>query len=142
MEGALGGQVPVMDEPAPEVEVTVTESDAEHAVVQLTGELTEGARKPLVRTMTDLLLSAPQLRRVQLDTSAVSFLNSAGVSTLVQVQKMCQPRGIDLSLVVRGTAVSRPLQLSGLWTRFTVIDRRDETHETVHEATHKRSEHS
>lgn len=131
-----------MDEPAPDIEVTVTESDAGHAAIQLTGELTENARRPLVRAMTDLLLAAPQLRRVQLDTSAVSFLNSAGISTLVQVQKMCQPRGIDLSLVVHGTAVSRPLQLSGLWTRFTIVDRRDETHQTVHEATHKRTEHS
>lgn len=131
-----------MDEPAPDVDVTVTESDPEHAAIRLAGELTEGVRKPLVRTMTDLLLSAPQLRRVQLDTSAVTFLNSAGISTLVQVQKMCQPRGIELTLVVHGTAVSRPLQLSGLWTRFTIVDRRDDAHETVHEATHKRSDHS
>jgi stage II sporulation protein AA (anti-sigma F factor antagonist) len=131
-----------MDEPVPDVEVTVTESDAEHADIRLTGELTEHARKPLVRIMTDLLLSAPQLRRVRLDLGEVTFLNSAGVSTLVQVQKMCQPRGVDVSLVVRGDAVSRPLQLSGLWTRFTIVDRRGDTHDTVHEATHQRSDHS
>jgi anti-anti-sigma factor len=141
MDAARGGQDGRMDEPAPAVDVTVTESDAEHAEIRVTGELTEGVRKPLVRTMTDLLLGAPHLRKVRLDCSAVTFLNSAGVSTLVQVQRMCQPRGIDLSLVVHGTAVSRPLQLSGLWTRFTIIERRDDAHDTVHGSTRRRTEH-
>ncbi|MBB3677240.1 STAS domain-containing protein [Modestobacter versicolor] len=131
-----------MEETDPSVEVTVTEQDTEHAAIRLVGELTESARRPLVRVMTDLLLGAPQLRRVQLDTCAVGFMNSAGMSALVQVQKMCQPRGIDLTLVVHGSAVSRPLQLSGLWHRFTVIDRRDDAPPVVHEATHERTEHS
>jgi anti-anti-sigma factor len=131
-----------MDEPVPGVEVTVTEQDGEHAVIALVGELTEAARRPLVRTMTDLLLSAPHLRRVRVDTCRVTFMNSAGMSALVQVQKMCQPRGIDLELAVHGSEVTRPLQLSGLWHRFTIIDRRDDAPDTVHEATHRRTEHS
>jgi len=131
-----------MDEPAPDVEVTITEQDGEHAVITVAGELTEAARRPLVRTMTDLLLSAAHLRRVQLDTRRVRFMNSAGMSALVQVQKMCQPRGIDLELAVQGSEVTRPLQLSGLWHRFTIIDRRDDAPDAVHEATHKRTEHS
>jgi stage II sporulation protein AA (anti-sigma F factor antagonist) len=131
-----------MDEPDPNVEVTVTEHDEHHAQLRLVGELTEGARRPLVRTMTDLLLNAPQLRRVQVDTSAVTFMNSAGMSALVQVLKMCQPRGIDLALVVQGTAVTKPLQLSGLWHRFTIVDRRPDVPPAVHEPTHRRTEHS
>jgi stage II sporulation protein AA (anti-sigma F factor antagonist) len=91
--------------------------------------------------MTDLLLGDHQLRRVQLDLRGVGFLNSAGMSALVQVQKMCQPRGIEVVLVVGGDAVTRPLQLSGLWHRFTVVDRRPDTPEEVHEATHRPSEH-
>jgi stage II sporulation protein AA (anti-sigma F factor antagonist) len=137
-----GGQDRVMDEPDPSVEVTVTEHDEQHAQLTLAGELTEGARRPLVRTMTDLLLNAPQLRRVQVDTSAVTFMNSAGLSALVQVLKMCQPRAIDLALVVSGTAVTKPLQLSGLWHRFTIIDRRPDVPPAVHEPTHRRTEHS
>jgi anti-anti-sigma factor len=131
-----------MDEPGVSVDVEVTAQDAHAAEITLTGELTEGARRPLVRTMTDLLLGAPQLRRVQLDTRPITFLNSAGLSTLVQVQKMCQPRGIELALVVGDDAVTRPLQLSGLWHRFTVIDRRPDVPEEVHEATHRPHEHS
>ncbi len=131
-----------MDEPVPDIEVTVTEQDAEHAVVRLVGELTEAARRPLVRTVTDLLLGAPHLKRVRLDTSRVTFMNSAGMSALVQVLKLCQPRGIALELAVHGSEVTRPLQLSGLWHRFTIIDRRDDAPDEVHEATHRRTEHS
>jgi anti-sigma B factor antagonist len=54
----------------------------------------------------------------------VTFINSAGIAALVQLQKMGQPRGIELALAVQNPAVTRPLQLSGLWHRFTIIDRR------------------
>ena len=74
-----------MDETAPSVEVRVTAQDATSAEVEVVGELTEDARRPLVRTMTDLMLHVPGLRRVQLDTSGVTFVNSAGVSALVQL---------------------------------------------------------
>ena len=114
-----------MDETAPSVEVTVTAQDATSAEVEVVGDLTEDARRPLVRTMTDLMLQEPGLRRVQVDTSGVTFVNSAGVSALVQLEKMGHPRGIEVPLVVASSVVARPLQASGLWRRFTVIDRRD-----------------
>jgi len=131
-----------MDDAEDTVEVTVTEHDAENAEIRVVGELTEGARRPLVRAMTDLMLSSPELKRVQLDTCEVTFMNSAGIASLVQLHKMVQPRGIDLPLVVHSTTVARPLQLSGLWHRFTVIDRRDDSPDVVHESTHRRTEHS
>ncbi|QXG74437.1 STAS domain-containing protein [Modestobacter sp. L9-4] len=131
-----------MDDAEDTVEVTVTGHDAETAEIRVVGELTEGARRPLVRAMTDLMLGSPELKRVQLDTREVTFMNSAGIASLVQLHKMVQPRGIELPLVVHSTAVARPLQLSGLWHRFTVIDRRDDSPDVVHESTHRRTEHS
>ena len=125
MNRESAGKDSAMDEPVPHVEVTVTAQDATSAEVQVVGDLTEDARRPLVRTMTDLMLQVPGLRRVQLDTSGVTFMNSAGVSALVQLEKMGHPRGIEVPLVVASTVVARPLQVSGLWRRFTVIDRRD-----------------
>ena len=95
-----------------------------------------------MRALTDLMLKAPDLRRVELDTREVTFMNSAGIASLVQLHKMVQPRGIELPLVVHSTAVARPLQLSGLWHRFTVIDRRDDAADVVHESVHRRTEHS
>jgi stage II sporulation protein AA (anti-sigma F factor antagonist) len=88
------------------------------ATVTVRGELTEAARRPLVRTMTELLLEQAALHRVRLDLSAVPFMNSAGMALLVQLQKLGQPRGVELVLVAPPHAVSRPLQLSGLWHRF------------------------
>jgi anti-sigma B factor antagonist len=95
-----------MDETAPSVEVTVTAQDATSAELEVVGDLTEDARRPLVRTMTDLMLQVPGLRRVQVDTSGVTFMNSAGVSALVQLEKMGHPRGITVSLVVASSVVA------------------------------------
>jgi stage II sporulation protein AA (anti-sigma F factor antagonist) len=102
-----------------EPEVT-TDVDGDVPTLTVGGELTEGARRPLVRTMTDLLLGRPDLRRVRLDLRDVTYLNSAGMAVLVQLLKLGQPRGVDVVLVAPPSAVARPLQLSGLWLRFTV----------------------
>lgn len=90
------------------------------ATLTVTGELTEAARRPLVRTMTDLLLAQPSLREVRLDVRAVPFMNSAGTAVLVQLQKLGAPRGVDLVLIAPPPSVARPLQLTGLWRRFTI----------------------
>ena len=105
-------------EAAPQVTHVV---DGGVAHVTLTGELTEAARRPLVRAMTDLLLEQQHLRRVELDLAAVSFMNSAGMAVLVQLQRMASPRGVEVALVDPPVAVVRPLQLSGLWHRFPIV---------------------
>ncbi|GAB3362769.1 hypothetical protein GCM10027300_36650 [Modestobacter lapidis] len=99
--------------------------DGATARIEVVGELTDTARRPLVRELTDLMLSRTPLTRVELDLCEVSFLNSAGIAALVQLQKLAQPRGIELALAVESIAVIKPLQLSGLWHRFTVLDRRE-----------------
>jgi anti-anti-sigma factor len=92
--------------------------DTAHLTVA--GELTEDARRPVVRAVTDLLLEQSALRRIELRVAGVGFMNSAGMAVLVQVQKMAAPRGIEVVLVGPAPAVIRPLQLSGLWHRFPV----------------------
>jgi len=104
---------------APEV-THVLEGDT--ARLTVTGELTGDARRPLVRVMTDLLLEQHTLARVVLDVRAVSFMNSAGMAVLVQLQRMAAPRGIEVALLAPPEGVIRPLQLSGLWHRFPIIE--------------------
>jgi anti-anti-sigma factor len=70
--------------------------------------------------LTDLLLEVHTLRRVELDLRGVTFMNSAGMAVLVQVLRMTAPRGIEVALAGAPPAVTRPLQHSGLWHRFTV----------------------
>ena len=96
--------------------------DGNCARLTVVGELTEAARRPLIRVMTDLLLDQPALRRVELHVDQVSFMNSAGLAVLVQLQRLGAPRGIALALVAPPPAVAKPLRLSGLWHRFEVVD--------------------
>jgi stage II sporulation protein AA (anti-sigma F factor antagonist) len=90
--------------------------------VTVAGELTEAARRPLVRAVTDQLLSVPTLSRLELDLGGVTFMNSAGMAVLVQLQRMTQPRAVTVALVSPPESVVRPLQLTGLWRRFEVVD--------------------
>ncbi len=96
------------------------------ARLTLAGELTGASRRPLMRVLTDLLLQVPSLHRVELDVRAVTFMNSAGITVLVQALRMTAPRAIEVVLVGPTSAVIRPLQLSGLWHRFSVLDQPDE----------------
>ena len=107
--------------PATEPEVAHV-LDGDVARLTLTGELTGATRRPLMRVLTDLLLQVPSLHRVEIELHGVTFMNSAGLAVLVQALRMTAPRGIGLSLVRPTPAVLRPLQLSGLWHRFTVLD--------------------
>ena len=135
MDGRTDGQSPVMDEhelPAgPDqggadpsdhgAQVTAT-LDGDVSCVTVSGELTEAARRPLVRVVTDQLLSVPTLRRLELHLSGVSFMNSAGMAVLIQLQRMTQSRAVTVALVEPPAAVARPLQLTGLWRRFEVVE--------------------
>lgn len=106
-------------ESEPEVRTTV---EGDVVALALDGELTEAARRPLVRVLTDALLSGQPLRRAELHLGGITFMNSAGLAVLVQLQKMAAPRGVDVALVAPSAAVVRPLQLTGLWHRFPVVD--------------------
>lgn len=99
-----------------------TSVEGEVITVVVEGELTDAARRPLVRELTDLLLGGAPVRRVDLDLRGVGFMNSAGMAVLVQLQKMAAPRGVEVALVAPPTAVVRPLQLTGLWHRFPIVD--------------------
>ncbi len=114
--------------PAPgadgEPDITTTIPAPGTVRVSVVGELTADARRPLIREVTDQLLGGDPPKRVQLDLLGVTFLNSAGLSTVVALHRMLEGRGAELTLVVGNTAVARPLQLSGLWHRLHVLDER------------------
>lgn len=117
-----------MDEPT--VETVATSAENGSVTIRITGEMRDAARRPLVRVVTDLLLAHGELRRLRLDLRPVTFVNSQGLAALVQVERMAAPRGITIELELDDRAVARPLQLAGLWSRFTVIDHRDDEEAT------------
>jgi anti-anti-sigma factor len=134
MDRRARGQSPGMDQQVPPAgaagddthpsegpQVTAAlDGDVSHVTVS--GDLTEAARRPLVRVVTDQLLSLPTLRRLELHLGGVSFMNSAGMAVLIQLQRMTQPRAVTVALVEPPAAVARPLQLTGLWRRFEVVE--------------------
>lgn len=103
----------------PEVDHSLEDGTAR---ITVRGELTESARRPLVRCLTELLLGHQPLQRAELYLAGVSFMNSAGMAVLVQLQKMADPRRVTVALVAPPVAVARPLQLTGLWHRFEMVD--------------------
>ncbi len=134
MGWACSGQSEDMDEPVPPGEQPADHDDGPEVTaslegdvsrVRVTGELTEAARRSLVRVVTDHLLSVPTLSRLELQLGGVTFMNSAGMAVLVQLQRMTQPRAVTVALVSPPAAVARPLQLTGLWRRFEVVDPED-----------------
>lgn len=125
------GQCASMDESVPPGDLSADPDDGPEVTaaldgdvssVRVTGELTEAARRPLVRVVTDQLLSVPTLSRLELDLGGVTFMNSAGMAVLVQLQRMTSPRAVTVALVSPPETVVRPLQLTGLWRRFEVVD--------------------
>jgi anti-anti-sigma factor len=118
-----------VEEPSsPDAEPRVTHVlDGDTARLTVIGELTDSARRPLVRVLTELLLQHERaLARVVLDVRGVTFTNSAGMAVLVQLQRMASPRGVEVALLDPPEGVLRPLQLSGLWRRFPVLDSADD----------------
>jgi stage II sporulation protein AA (anti-sigma F factor antagonist) len=110
---------------APQVDHSLADGIAR---ITVRGELTEAARRPLVRCVTDLLLGHQPLHRIELHLEEVSFMGSAGMAVLVQLQKMAAPRRVDVALVAPPVTVARPLQMSGLWHRFELVDVHPDLH--------------
>ncbi|MCG8919265.1 STAS domain-containing protein [Actinokineospora sp. PR83] len=64
---------------------------------------------------------------IVLDLTAVSFLDSAGLSLLVTEHNRCAEHGVPLRLVADTSVVNRPIELTGL-------DRLLDIHPTVESA--------
>ena len=69
------------------------------------------------------VLGRPHLREVEVDLSRVTFLNAAGLIALAIAHQMADSAGRVLRIRC-GTAraVLRPLQITGLWNAFNIIE--------------------
>jgi anti-sigma B factor antagonist len=87
-------------------------------VVRASGEVDLGSAPRLRDVAVDRLLAGDRL--LVLDLSAVEFIDSIGLGTLVAILKRARSLGGDVSLVVTDERVRRPIELTGLHTAFTV----------------------
>ena len=90
--------------------------------VSVSGEV-DSATAPGLRGCLLEVLARPGTTTVEVDLRGVTFLDSAGLSALATAHRAAVS-GDRLLRVRCGTAraVVRPLQITGLWDVFTVVD--------------------
>jgi anti-sigma B factor antagonist len=90
----------------------------EHAIVAVQGELDLATAPELLRELQGTLVLP--LKGVSVDLSALTFLDSSGIHTLLVAKANAEERGIEFTV----TAVSRPgryvLDIAGLTAHFGI----------------------
>ena len=97
-------------------------TSSERCTVTVVGEV-DSSTAPGLRECLLEVLDRPATSPVEVDLSRVTFLDSAGLSALATAHRAATTSGRGL-LVRCGTAraVVRPLQITGLWDVFTIVD--------------------
>ena len=105
-----------------DVEVT---SAAPGTVVHVAGELDLASAPSLLETLTAL---EPAAGYVVVDLTDVSFLDSSGLSVLLQARQRLAdgPADTDLRLVVTRPSIRRVLGVTGLTEVFAIFDSLDD----------------
>jgi len=91
-------------------------------VVTVSGEV-DSTTAPGLRTCLLEVLDRPGTSTVEVDLRGVTFLDSAGLSALAMAHRAAVAADRVLQMRCGTTrAVVRPLQITGLWTVFSVVD--------------------
>jgi anti-sigma B factor antagonist len=74
--------------------------------------------------LREALLAAAASRRpvVIVDMSGTEFCDSTGLNVLVRAHKQAEAEGYSLRLVVRGAALTRILNVTGVGSMFEIYD--------------------
>jgi anti-sigma B factor antagonist len=103
------------------IDVHAATSSAGSTVV-VSGEV-DSATAPGLRNCLVEVIGRPGTAPVEVDLRGVTFLDSAGLSALATAHRAAAAAGRVLRMRC-GTAraVVRPLQITGLWTLFTIVE--------------------
>jgi anti-sigma B factor antagonist len=97
-------------------------SSASGTVVRVSGEVDSTTAPGLNNCLLEVL-SRPGDGVIEVDLREVTFLDSAGLAALATAYRAADAAGRELRMRCGTTrAVIRPLQITGLWSVFTVID--------------------
>ncbi len=91
---------------------------AEELHVKLHGELDENCSN-YVRTYIDGLIDEGDIKRLVIDMSDLSFMDSTGIGVLIGRYKRLKPRGVAIYLQSPSATVDRVLGLSGIYDIMT-----------------------
>ena len=96
------------------------QSDRERVVVRLAGELDVASASAVGAALEELLDAG--FGRVVVDLSALSFLDSAGIHTLLSAQRSAEEHRCTLSVVPGPRNVHRVFELTGTDSLFAYED--------------------
>ena len=89
------------------------EREGSTLVVALCGEL-DAHTTSVVADAIDPVLDSPDLAGVVLDARELSFMDSAGISELLRIQRLLTENGASIRLEGAGPTVRRVLEITGL----------------------------
>jgi anti-anti-sigma factor len=92
--------------------ITTIDDEDECAALAVSGELDMRAAFKLESGLERLLRERP-VRRLELDLSGVSFLDSAGLGSLLSTHERAKDLGIEMQIVNPSDPVRRILDLTG-----------------------------
>ena len=87
---------------------------SDELIIKLSGELDEKS-SGLVRMTLDSIIDSAQVKRIRIDMSDLSFMDSTGIGILIGRYKRLKPRGIPIILQSPRPSVDRVLVLSGIY---------------------------
>jgi anti-sigma B factor antagonist len=92
------------------------------AVVRLSGRLVAGVTDVLYLEVKALI---PQTKRIVLDLTELTHMDSMGLGTLVRLYVSARAAGCDLELVNLGKRIRQLLGMTNLMSFFTIIGEND-----------------
>jgi anti-sigma B factor antagonist len=92
------------------------------AVVRLSGRLVAGVTDVLYHEVKGLI---PQTKRIVLDLTELTHMDSMGLGTLVRLYVSARAAGCDLELVNLGKRIRQLLGMTNLMSFFTIIGEND-----------------
>ena len=125
LEESLGRQVSQKELPPDLIEVGATSlrissrSDGPQRVVVLEGELDLSTAPLLLEHLTALLTNT--MPELLLDLSALSFLDSTGISVLIAAHRRLAGQGGRMVLLSPTPLTQRVLEIAGLTTIFSIV---------------------
>ncbi len=91
-------------------------------VVRCSGRLVAGVNNSLYLKVSKLI---PNTKRIVLDLTGVTFMDSSGLGTLVRLFVSAKSAGCNLELINLGKRIRELLGLTNLLSVFTIIGEHD-----------------
>lgn len=113
-------EVPAMSDVSPHLALEI-ERKGTTAIVRLRGKLVSGTGDVLYSNVSKLI---PESKRIVLDLTELSVMDSMGLGTLVRLYVSARAAGSAVELVNIGRRIRELLELTHVWNVFAAVGER------------------